>query len=271
MSEQADKILPELMQLGLTQEEAKIYLHLSKKGVLTALEISKHLSIGRTKVYRITDKLYKLGLIEQVMDSRGFKFKTTSFLELNKLLLEKKLELNKLEAILPLTIQKLEQIQPESKTDTKVTYYKGVEGLKQITWNSLKAKKELLIYEMATDMSYFLDYDFSEEVRRELVKRRIKTWQLTNYAQFADYTKVTELVIKYWEVRYLSPKDLKLSYEFLVYNDTVAMYNVQSESPFCLEIQDARLANMQKQLFMFVWKNAKKMKVLSEFGSAKVV
>lgn len=270
MSEQTDRIKHDLIQLGLEKEEAEIYLYLKKKGLSTALEVSKNLSIGRTKVYRITDKLYKLGLIEQVMKSRGFKFKATSSLELNKLLLDKKLEVNKLESLLPLTISKLENLETNSKEDSNVKYYKGIEGLKQVTWNSLKAKKEILIYEMVSDMSKFLDKEFSEEVRLELVKRKIKTKQLTNHKSIKEYIKVTQKVLKYWEVRFIDPKDLKLSYEFLVYNNTVAMYNVQSDNVFCVEIIDKRLANMQKMLFNFVWKNAKSMKIVNEFGRAEL-
>ena len=78
MSDQTDTITSQLSRLGLTDEEARIYLYMAEKQAVTALEMSKYLHIGRTKVYRILDKLYSVGLTEQRLGPRGYLFEIKS-------------------------------------------------------------------------------------------------------------------------------------------------------------------------------------------------
>lgn len=57
-------ILKTLMELGFKQEEAEIYLLLTKGGPKKASEISNELKIYRRKVYRILKKLEKNLLVK---------------------------------------------------------------------------------------------------------------------------------------------------------------------------------------------------------------
>ena len=268
MSDQTDKLQKELTELGLSEEEAQLYLYTNKNGPSTALKSSKDLHIGRTKVYRMLDKLISLGLIAQNLQDRGFVFEATPLSNLNVLLTKKELELNKLRISIPNVINQLTSITKETTDTPKVRYYKGLEGLQQATWNSLQANKYIRIYEKEATMDAFTAKDFSEEMRKELVKRRIHTKQLTNLTKIPNYTKVTTLITKYWEVRYLNPKQLKINIETVIYNDTVALYDFDRKEPYCVEIQDKSLASMQKQLFEFVWKSAERMTITSKYGKA---
>ena len=202
------------------------------------------------------DRLYSLGLVDQVVKDRGLVFYATSYDSLQKLFLEQKSKINELEVLLPGMISTLEREKGLlEKEYQQITYYKDLKGLKQITWNSLRAHKEILIFEMVSNMSEFMDQEFSEEVRREIVKRKIRVRQITNYKKIKAFTKVTDKVIKYWEPRYVDPKTLKLSYEVLIYNDVVSLYSYKNKNFSGLEIKSKSLADMQKQMFEFVWKN----------------
>jgi bisphosphoglycerate-independent phosphoglycerate mutase (AlkP superfamily) len=72
-----------------------------------------------------------------------------------------------------------------------------------------------------------------------------------------EWTKVEELVEKYWEARYIDPKKFEIKTEILIYNEVVAMYDFRKEI-FCVEIYNQNLAEMQKQLFEFIWNLAEK-------------
>lgn len=270
MSEKADNNLEVLGRLGVSSDSASIYLYLAKNGEASALGISKAVDMARTKVYRELDKLIEDGLVEQVMGNRGFSFRVTGSEYLNALLAKKKSEITRLEEELP-SLQKMISLNSNTTDKQRVTYFKGTEGFKQVTWNSLRAERNLYIFEMASDMSVYVDQSFSEEVRSEFVKRRIHVSQITNLKSIPEYTDVTDLVTKYWDVRYVDPKVLKLTYEVLIYNDIVAMYNMRGNNIFCVEIHDENLATMQKQLFNYVWESSKKMQKIGEHGEAKVV
>lgn len=268
MSKQTDTKIESLIKFGLDEEEASIYLYLNKNGPSTALKISKDLNIGRTKVYRILDTLHEKNLTVQNLKDRGFQFEAAAPQNLNQVLIEKKKKVQELETLYPQIVDNIEQISVDKSTTGNVKYYKGIKGLEQITWNSLRADKELYIYEMVSDMSKFLSKKNAEEIRREQVKRRIHAKQLTNLKKFEAFTNVHNYVHKHWTARYIDPKVLKISYEVLIYNDVVAQYNMRGKDVFCVEIHDKRLAEMQKDLFKYVWSTAKEFTVANEKGEA---
>jgi len=57
-----DKLLRELMELGISETESKIYLALLEKRELSALEIHELTNVPRTKVYEITQKMIYRGM-----------------------------------------------------------------------------------------------------------------------------------------------------------------------------------------------------------------
>lgn len=268
MSEQTDNYVKLLTPFGLNELEAEIYLLLVRKGVLSALQISREIHAARTRVYRILDKLIEKKMVTVNLDDMGKKFEANSYQELEILLVQKEAEVARLKQSLPETFNQLAQLWGKAETSSKVLYYKGKDGLAQVTWNSLRASDLLRIYEVEQDMSAFLDEKFSEKVRQELVDRQITTHQLTNKKRIEPHTKVAELPRKFWQVRYLDPKKLGMQFECLIYNDVFALYNFKGEDQFCVEIYNDKLATMQKQIFDFVWKNSKPMRIIGEEGEA---
>jgi sugar-specific transcriptional regulator TrmB len=56
------KQLRNLLQLGLTEREAKVYLTLLTRRMLTALDIQEKVNIPRTKIYEVMQKLVNRGI-----------------------------------------------------------------------------------------------------------------------------------------------------------------------------------------------------------------
>jgi len=61
------KLLNKLINLGLTESAAKIYLILLQKSNSTASELSKHSGTSRAKTYEILDTLVKKGLCSELL------------------------------------------------------------------------------------------------------------------------------------------------------------------------------------------------------------
>ncbi|MFC1780258.1 helix-turn-helix domain-containing protein, partial [Patescibacteria group bacterium] len=139
MSKQTDKLSRLLKPFGLNEEESSIYLVLLEKGTNSALEISRLLHMGRTKVYRILEKLTEKNLINEIMDESGKKFEASSIDKLEMMIGEKENELEKLKESKDEIFKELEFFKGKKSKKSKTLYYSGLNGLKQITWNSLKA------------------------------------------------------------------------------------------------------------------------------------
>ena len=268
MSDQTDNIKLQLTKFGLSNEEVILYLELLQNNSLSALELSRKLNIGRTKVYRLIDILHEKGLVNIIVDDYGNKFEANSPKNLERVLTEKEAELESLKNESSALLNELEKLKPAMLGDTKILYYKGAEGLKQVTWNTLKSKEVFRIYEVNL-MHAFLDHEFSEKVRTEFALRDIKVHQLTNHDYFDPFTKIAKHV-QDWTLKYIPTEKLNIKVESCLYNDVYALYSFEKDNVFCVEIYNQNLADMQKQIFDLIWELAKPMKILNNQGEAKL-
>lgn len=268
MSTQADNLQNALLTFGLSEEESQVYLFLLKNGRSSALYIHKSLKIPRTKVYRLLNKLGDKGLVVEEVKGYGTKFVAESYEKLNEIIWGKEAELYSLKHEAPNLFNQLAQLTVADPKEYKILHYRGVEGLKQVTWNSTKAKDLFRIYEI-NNMHAFLDFEFSEKVRMKFLESKIKTHQLTNQKELDDYTEIPE-VVEYMDYRYISPEELEIIFEIAIYNDTLVMYSYEKHDIFCVELINPKLAKMQKQIFDLIWKDAKRMKKIGANGQAKI-
>ncbi len=219
--------------------------------------------MARTKVYRILDKLSSRQLVEQQITHRGLQFGATHPSKFSLLLKEKEHETQLLKETLPAVLGHLEKIAYKKNEKTKVLYYSGTDGIKQIFFNATKAKGELLTYESSYDMTTFLPHKFSEEIRREFVNNKVSIRVLLWQKNLASWTKVEELIKTYWQARYLDPQQLKLKSEVFIYNNVYVFYSYDSDNKSGVEIYNEDLANIQRQLFEINWVQAKSMRLLN--------
>ena len=269
MSDQTDILTHTLTRFGLASEEVEIYLHLLEKGSRSALTISREIHMARTRVYRILDKMESKGIVKQKFDTLGLKFTACPYTQLELLLAERQSELDSLKGTLPTLFTQLEGLVHTQTAGSKVFYHHGIDGLKHVTWNSLRARGKIFIYEVSANMTAFLPQEFSERVREELAVQKIHVRQLTNLTRIEAHTKVTELV-RNWQVRYVPTKELAIKSEVLIYNDVTAFYHYINKDIFCVEIVSSDLAHMQKQLFEFIWRHARPMRKIGLHGEAEL-
>lgn len=267
----ADKIYTLLRPFGLTSDEARVYVYLLGSDKQAALQVSRALGIVRTKVYSILGRLIALNLVSLAETGPWKKFQANSYEQLGILINKKKGEINALEASLPTIYEQLAGVEMVKATGSKIVNYKGFEGLKRVVWNSTGAEGTLRVFELAHDISAFLDFDFSEKVRKEWVRKGLKTSrQLTNFKKISSWTNISGF-IDIWECRYIAPKVFKMEMEIAVYNNVVAMYQFQENELFCVEIYNNGLAEMQKNLFDYMWERAQRMRPLDKRGAVELV
>lgn len=267
LSDELNKLSIELQSFGLTSDESIVYLELTANGPQSALSLSRITHLSRTKVYEICDKLVTKGLTTKLGQRYSTEYKANPPQQLDTILNQKKLELSLMESNLGEIYGSLTALSKPNQAAKNIVRYEGLDGLKQVTWNTTKATGILRVFELAT-MDTFLDFDFCERVRIEYGRRGLKeSRQLTNQSMIHPWTNVEEFV-NIWQCRYIDPKDIELQMEIVVYNDVVAMYQYKEKSIFCVEIYNKDLAETQKHFYDFIWNQAKTMKVLNAQGEA---
>lgn len=270
MSDQADTIHHLAEQLGLELKAIDIYLLLLKQGPQTALAISRQLHIGRTQVYRLLDTLKQPGLVEPQLRSRGYQFAASPPDQFQHLVADREQQLATIKQDLPSLISQLSSLTTPDGQRSRIVTYQGLEGLKQVSYNITKARDLLRVWEVA-HLSDFLPHDYAEMIRSKLVENQITTHDITNQSSFPDFTKVQAMVSQYSQYRYIDPQVLQIEFESLIYNDVYAIYSYQPDQIFCVEIYNPHLAQMQKQIFDYIWTQAQPMTTISPGGAAKVV
>jgi predicted transcriptional regulator len=254
------------MDMGLEFYEAKIYLSLISNGINTAWYLSKEVSIPRTTVYRYLKSLVDKGFVVERLEGNRKKFEALVREKFENLINQKQQEFLAVKEESITLVKELSSLATLDISNYKVLHYRGIEGLKQVTWNATRAKGAFRIFEI-DQLNSVIDNKFAEGMRREYAKMPIEFRQLTNKTIFTDFTKVTEH-IQQWRLKYLPRDILDIKVETQIYNDVVCMYDYTGPEVFILEIYNQKLADMYKQMFDTYWGVAKNMKIVSPYGAA---
>ncbi len=247
-----------LVALGLDHFEASIYLALVEHGILTPLELARITGIDRAKIYRRLEDMQVRGLVEDVVDEKRRMARAVDFKRLEELLAAKEDDTKKMRENFPEFLTFLSAQVGKSDPETKVLFYRGKSGLKQMIWNNLRAEKEVVGYTYRQVLEFvglgFINKWNEEFQRRGLHFRHVysdhyleSTRKLKRKSEYSD---------KYFEGRYIPKKILDIDHQVDIYNDVVAYYNWYEGDVFGVEIYNRKIARMQKQLFEMVWEKA---------------
>jgi sugar-specific transcriptional regulator TrmB len=260
-----------LLKYGLSAAESRVYIFLLRQSAAkSVLEISRGLNLGRTPVYNALAKLAKKSLINQSQDSNGAIFSAADPGLLEHYQREKIRRQRELADSLPLLVETLASLSTASPYKSEVNYFQGRRGLEQLTDSSLKAKDDLYIYEIYTNMDNFISKPTSEHFRQIWVEKSTTIHQLTNLTSFEDFTEVERLITDLWDIRHISPETLDIKFEQLIYNDIVALYSPVGNDLFGVEIRNKNLASQQIQIFKAIQNLAVSLEITSPRGAARL-
>jgi len=260
MNNNSNKLEYFLDLLGLKTDEMKVYSALLTSSERTVLEISKASGINRTTAYRILEKLKTLGLIEEIIEENRIKFRKAGTDKLGLLVKKEQERTENLNRLLPEVSSLVNQISETSQPGTKVLFYRGQDGIRQMGWNTLKAKGEVVGYTYHPYIE-IVGEKFIERWREEWKRRGLFLRDIFSdtYINIRDkkYGKTELYYPKYFQSRYISEKVLSITHQIDIYNDVIGMYNWYGDEIFGVEIYNQRVSSMHKQLFEIVWKMAK--------------
>ncbi len=125
-----------LVELGLTNNEARVYLTLLGKGEMPANEMARLSGVHRVNVYDIIDRLLKKGLIAAAIKTNKYYYKASDPRDLALMLEEKKDRLNE---VLP----KLKSMYHSAPEKEEVFYFKGPDSVIKAYYMLLEQKQPI--------------------------------------------------------------------------------------------------------------------------------
>jgi len=226
---------------------------------MTLLELSRATGIERTRLYRFIDQWVDQGIVEQQLAYKTKVFRAVGVDRIKLLITQKKAALDGLAASFNTFAQEIAMLE-NSQRGTSVLYYRGRLGMRQMIWNTMRAKEELLSY-VSRNWQEVVGQTFFNQWVGEFRTRNIPNRELRHpdFIQTVDTARLQyqDLGPTYrW--RNLSPAIMNITHGMDIYNDVVAVSYWQGDDVFGIEIMNPVIARMQRDVFNHFWRLAGK-------------
>jgi HTH-type transcriptional regulator, sugar sensing transcriptional regulator len=254
-----EKISNELLNFGLTKNQAKVFIYLGKYGSKTSPEVCKALKLPRTETYNVLNELLNLGII-----SSEFHHPTKySALAMNQAILtlvrEAQENVNKL-AKKELEVAKLWNKVPSfysSSAEGKLEKFQMLQGVPRIQ-NKMKdmiknAERKIKIICSEKDLSRFYYSDILEMIGNISVDMKLiisPTQKIPRFIQTIDSSKIRLMANNNEDNQCFIVKD---SDEVLVF---LRNADRPSKNAFAFWTDTNSLINSMNKLFDYSWQNS---------------
>ena len=244
-----DKLLQKLMEYGLSEREAALYLANLELGESSMSIIAKKAKIKRSTAYLTFKTLETRGLMGSLKMHNGLRFIAT---KPEIFFLHEERKLKELSILLP----QFKDLTTNRPYQPKIFFYEGKEGYKTAVEYSLKTPNTIIRYIGSFEEVYKvvgLDYDHNHYMPRR-VKNRISIKNLT-FDNLSDQSKkwinkeVNNKELR--EIRYL-PIKYNFNTAFMICDDKVIIFS-GSEEKIAAVIESKEIAFSEKQKFDLIW------------------
>lgn len=246
----------ELVEAGLSSDEALVYTTLLKKGVSQASTISRQLPISRPLVYKVLADLEKKELVEKIETNGsitrfapGHPFKLREFAE------RRLKDAERSKSMLDNTMASLISEYNIATGKPGIRFFEGINGIKEVLDDTLSAQETILTYvDLEAIDTYIKEINATYSTQRE--RRGIKKRGLvidSPYARkfLAEYhTTVTT-------TKLIRAKDsVPFSTVMQIYDGKISYITLTKERFIGIIIADQKIYGMHKYLFESLWERA---------------
>jgi len=250
-----ENLKPIFNNIGLTEIDLKIYLHLLKHPGQNVNQLAKAGNVTRTNCYNYIESLEKLGLIYTIPESKVNRFNATQPAQIKKLLKDKVNNSQDQIKILESLSNKLEKIQ-STEPLPEVRYFKGQQGIEVLLKEAFQNKKIDIMYNSQPDNPIF------PQTRKKLLKWIVE-YPSTKVREIRNskFKGTKELInSENYQLRYASESNFMHSRVILVPNKIYLIkrsdISEQQTQLIGICIEDADIYKTQQMLFDLLWENS---------------
>lgn len=235
----------QLKELGLTDNEVRIYLLLLEHGMMNPSEISQKLGLHRGYIYDTLERMQEKEVVNVILKTNKKYYQATSPKNLIELL---KFKLERFEKAVP-DLMKLATLKKE---ETKVELHRGKRVYRVLL-------KDMVSTLMKNDTAYLVGID------EEILMQEVEPIYLKQYLNAMKSRKIKEkIIIKTGATKVKNPnleyKELDSKYigktAQIIYNDKVAIF-ILGTPYYLIVIKNKEVAETYKKQFNLLWNIAK--------------
>ena len=237
-----------LMNAGLTENEAEVYLLLLQEDSSLASALASDTKISRPHVYDSLNKLIEKGLASYVIKNNRKYFRSANPKELLAYLEDRKKEIERKEKQIESILPALAKLHKPKKQRPIIELYEGIDGFKTIFHDILNEGKDFLALGASGKFETVLP-TFS----KIFIKKRE---QMGIYAKLVVIEGTRPVVTKMNEYRWI-PKNYPSPTTTIIYGKKVAIL-LWLEEPLGILIESKEVVESYKNYFELLWAIGKK-------------
>lgn len=248
-----------LQQLGLTENETKVYLSFLKVGEKTAAELSRILKMDKSSTYRAVETLITKSLLIPNPRARGTTYSAANPDVLKELIKIKQIELNSQLTSINELINSLKQ-----SSQDRGTYILVEKGLSAVQRSMNRTLESAIKGDKIIKEKYRLDfpYFFRKEHRlfvNDFAQRRIKAGvtirQIVNFAKQDYFTPIMKNDKKLLKEIRLMPKEMEKDFDGIrIGGDNITIISFDKNKDYIVvTINDSFVAQTMNAMFDFIW------------------
>lgn len=236
-----------LQEIGLSQNETKVYLSLLDVGLVGATKIAHTSKVHRVNVYDALEKLKKKGLVsESIRDGKKL-FQASDPSNLRNLL---RIQEIKLDAVLPQLQMNYSLLQQE-KYDVQI--YEGSNAIRNIFLKYLEINKPIVTFGVPKGAIEKFGKFFQDEVHKRRAEQKQWMYHIYNVDAFERIKLLNSL--PFTQARFLD-KGITSPVATRVCGDTVSI-TFYYENPLTIVIKNKDMADSYYHYFWILWAAAK--------------
>lgn len=242
-------MIADLVKLGLTEEEAKIYLSCLEIGGGAVSTIAKKAEVNRVTCYHTLDNLLKKGYLSQYNKNGIRCFSPEPPEQLLKIAEE---QVNITKGLIP----QLASLTSTLAFKPKVRFYEGREGVEKVFLESLEAKKEILGY---TNLKRVIEFfpAFFKKYTHDKMEKGIKTRYLSPKTVESVHVIDPYLPANYnqdlLEIFLVNKDQFPFDNEILIFEHLVCIVSLEPSELLGLIVESSTFARTMKAIFDLAW------------------
>ena len=245
-------MITELLKLGLSQEEAKVYLACLEINGGPVSVIASKAGVNRVSCYHTIENLLKKRLLSQYNRNNVKCFAPESPEQLVSIAAEK---VNMAKGLLP----QLQSLAGGSAFKPKIRFYEGRDGVERVFMESLEAEGEILGYTNLKSVTEFFPNFFKRYTEKRL-KKGIKTRYLSpttvESVKVMDPFLPKEYDPNLIEIFLVNKDQFPFENEILIFGSSVGVVSLYKDELLGLIVESPTFAKTMKAVFDLAWLGA---------------
>ncbi len=246
-----------LQEIGLSEKESVVYLHLLKVDSDSIINIAKATGVNRTTVYPILEQLLKKEFVEEVKENEKSKYRAFPPDRIESYLQEQKIKIEEHSRIANDVIPQLKGLMREGGQRPIIEYFEGRDAIAKASKNYYESTDEggevYMIYPRDEIENFFSAKELTTardiRIAKKVSARSIYTYTKGHYLPDSKDNTANRFKV--------DEKEYPISSDISVYSDRIRIH-VLGKKLGTIYIKDKNTAETLKTLFKLAFKGLEK-------------